>query len=449
MNARWKRPTRNGWSRYALPRFLGWIVVAGMVLLPAALWLSAGALGTRFSHPAAVLKSLANLSALTGTAIFAVSMILAARIKLVERVMGGFDQMYRIHRLLGYTVPLLLVGHALLVTSSKAVISLAAGLVLFTPAAGWGVFLGVIALTGLITALLLPRLRNLKHETFVLVHRSIGVMFLLSSLHVILVPVTWTLPPLLIAYLLGLVVAGALAFVYRSILGRFMVRRYRYRIEQVNRLGPSAVELVLSPVEVAMTCRPGQFVFATIVDDLLPREAHPFSITSPPYDPQLRLIVKALGDYTARLLDLRAGGVALLEGPYGGFPYTGVGNPCQIWIAGGIGVTPFLGMARSLGSAPYEIDFYYCTERAEDAFFLDELFEMSDRSPRFRVIPIRRASLGHITADDIQAASGELVKQDIFICGPPVMIHNLRQQLVARGVPPSQIHSEDFSVIST
>ena len=105
MNARWKRPTRNGWSRYALPRFLGWIVVAGMVLLPAALWLSAGALGTRFSHPAAALKSLANLSALTGTAIFAVSMILAARIKLVERVMGGFDQMYRIHRLLGYTVP--------------------------------------------------------------------------------------------------------------------------------------------------------------------------------------------------------------------------------------------------------------------------------------------------------------------------------------------------------
>jgi predicted ferric reductase len=169
-----------------------------------------------------------------------------------------------------------------------------------------------------VAALLLPRLRSLRHETFLLVHRALGVVFLLGGLHVLLVRVTWTLPPLLIAYLLVLLAAGALAFVYRSVLGRVVVRRHRYHIAQVNRLGASAVELVLAPTGAAMTFLPGQFAFVTIVDERLPRDAHPFSITSAPLDPHVRLVVKALGDHTARLLDLQPGGIALLEGAYGG-----------------------------------------------------------------------------------------------------------------------------------
>jgi predicted ferric reductase len=162
----------------------------------------------------------------------------------------------------------------------------------------------------------------------------------------------------------------------------------------------------------------------------------------------VRLVVKALGDHTARLLDLQPGGIALLEGAYGGCSYLCVANRRQIWIGGGIGVTPFLSMARSLGGAPYDIDFYYCTERAEDAFFLDELFALSDHNPRFRVIPIRRISLGHITVEDMQAASGDLARHDILLCGPSVMIHSLRAQLQARGVPSRQIHFEDFTAMA-
>ncbi len=64
------------------------------------------------------------------------------------------------------------------------------------------------------------------------------------------------------------------------------------------------------------------------------------------------------------------------------------------------------------------------------------------------MIPIRRASLGHITVDDIGAASGDLVRQDIFICGPRVMVQNLRRQFLQRGVPSAQIHFEDFAVLS-
>ena len=422
--------------------------MGGFVLLPASFWLSADALGTRFGEPATVLKSLANLAAITGTAMFAFSLVIGARIRVVERIIGSFDQMYRIHRQLGYIVPITLVGHALLVASSKAMTSWEAGLILFTPVAGWAVFLGVVALVGLILVLLLPLLLSMKHETFLLVHRFVGVTYVLGGLHVILVPATWTLPSLLIVYMIGLMAVGGVAFIYRSVLGRFIVRRYRYEVEEVNRLSPSVVELVLMPKESAMKYQPGQFVFATIEDDLLPRQAHPFSVTSAPPDLKLRLVVKALGDYTTRLLDLQPGGGALVEGPYGRFSYANVGNQRQLWIAGGIGVTPFLSMARSPIDDNYEIDLYYCTEDAEDAVFTQELLEISDRNPRFRIIFIRRASLGFITADDMRGVSGELTEQDIFICGPPLMIRNLRQQFTALGVRRSQIHSEDFSVLS-
>ncbi len=105
-------------------------------------------------------------------------------------------------------------------------------------------------------------------------------------------------------------------------------------------------------------------------------------------------------------------------------------------------------MARSIDPACYEIDFYYCTERAEQAYFLDELFELSDRDLRLRIIPIRTVSLGRIGADDIRGASRDLEQKDILICGPPVMIENLTTQLVAAGVPRGQIHFENFDFMS-
>jgi len=192
---------------------------------------------------------------------------------------------------------------------------------------------------------------------------------------------------------------------------------------------------------------PGQFVFVSFDDAHLGRgwEFHPFSITSAPGDPQLRLVVKALGDYTSALRRLEPGGRARVEGPYGALSYTNIGNARQIWIAGGIGVTPFLSIARSLVAADYEVDFYYCTERIPEAYFEPELFEISEGNRRLRVIRIRRDRLGFVTAADVAGASRDLPSKDILICGPPVMIRGLRSQFLKLGVPARQLHSEEFS----
>jgi predicted ferric reductase len=173
-------------------------------------------------------------------------------------------------------------------------------------------------------------------------------------------------------------------------------------------------------------------------------QAHPFSITSPPEAPHLSVAVKALGDFTHALRAVEVGAPVYVEGPYGTFSYRKLGNPKQIWIAGGIGVTPFLSMARSLTEDHYEIDFYYAMETGSEKYFIEDFYALGDTNPRVRTIPIQRDRLGFMTADDVENVSGNLPEKDILICGPPAMMHALKEQFVGKGVPEHQIHFEEF-----
>lgn len=432
-------------SRLGLSGARGPVTVALLTLPPVVLWALDRPLGTRVEDTEAAFHSLANITALLGTAGFAVNLLIGARLPFAERCFGPFDQMYRLHRTVGLAALVLLVSHALFLAASRATRSFAASLELFLPTAGWAVFAGVVALAGMTAAVAFTILGRLRHEAFVWVQRSFGPIFLVSIVHVVAQPGALDSAPTL--YLLGLAALAAVSFLYRSVLSRFLVRCFTYRLEAVDRLDPGVAELSLAPKGRPIRFEPGQFAFFTFLDASVSSEPHPFSIASSPGDPRLRIVVKALGDYTTDLMTIRPGATTKVEGPYGRFSYLEVGNPRQIWIAGGIGITPFLSMARDLQPAGYQIDLYYCTEHAEQAHSLDELFEISERDRRFRVIPIRTVSLGRISAEDILGVSRDLVEIDILLCGPPAMNRNLTTQFMQIGVPGHQIHSEDFSFL--
>jgi predicted ferric reductase len=427
----------------------GWSLVAALSLLPIVFWVAALPVGARFQDSAATLKSFANITALVGTAGFALNLLLGARLGFVERLFGGLDRLYRAHRFVGCTSLLLLFSHALLLAFGTAAEPGSSAIELFLPSAGWSIFVGVIALFGMVAALILTVLVRLKHEIFVYVQRSFGLLFLVASFHVFGVEGTKADSRALTVYMGALSTLAIAAFVYRSVLGRHLVWRYGYRVAEVNHLDRSLVEIVLAPRGKPMPFEPGQFVFVSILHKAVGREAHPFSIASSANDPNLRIVVKALGDYTTALMDLELPASAKIEGPYGRFSYRRVANPHQVWIAGGIGVTPFLSMARSLDPTDHWIDLYYCTERSDQAHFLAELFEIGERHPNLRVIPIRTRWLGHITAEDIRGVSGDLATKDFLICGPPVMVENLKTQFLRSGVSREQIHYEDFGFMGS
>jgi predicted ferric reductase len=299
------------------------------------------------------------------------------------------------------------------------------------------------------------------------VQRSFGIVFLLGSYHALTTD-SAAGSGALTAYLATAATAGLAAFAYRSVVGRRLVRRRPYRVVRVSRLDDSVTEIVMEPLGKPLVYEPGQFLFVgfrslALRDQLNPFELsverqvlsvrpgesvhqfHPFSITSAPDEPMVRITVKALGDYTRALRQLEAGADAVVEGPYGSFTHRGLGSR-QVWAAGGIGVTPFLSMARSLREDDdLAVDFYYCVEHGDEAHFLDELRAIEARRDGFTVTVVPRDREGFLTGARLARGHGALGSSDVLVCGPPGMIESLRSQLATEGLPPEQFHAEEFS----
>jgi predicted ferric reductase len=409
-----------------------------VVLFPLVPWLTAGSVEDRFSG-AATLKSVANLAALFGLAAWAANLVLASRIRPVERAFGGLEHLYRLHRRVGVLVVVLAATHALFLTLHAG----GSALDLYLPAAGWGTFTGVIALVLLIGFVVTSLVGRLTYQTFVLIQRVLGMAFVLGALHTFAVHGTAASSPALTIYMACLTAAGIASLGYRLIGGPLGMGRYRYRVDEVRHLDDDAVEIIMVPVGRPLEFQAGQFVYATFHQSGIPCESHPFTIASAPGDGSLRLAIKRFGDFTSSMMQLRPGSRSQLEGPFGCFYLRSDPAHPQTWIAGGIGITPFLSWARSLNKS-IAADLYYCTPGPEQAHFLDELYDIADRYPTFRVIPMRKRSLGHLTVSDIEAVNPNLSHGHVFICGPPVMIDNLTMGLATRGVPPHRIHSETF-----
>jgi predicted ferric reductase len=431
--------------------FLGPLVLAFLYAVPLVLWAATAPLDTRFDGRFQTLTSIAVLLAYAGTAAFALNLVLGARLRAAEALFGGLDRMYRAHRVNGQLAFALLLGHVVLILASRATISSETALDLLGPGAGWTVFAGVLAFAGMTVAIVLTLFVRLNHELFVYVQRSFGVVFLAATYHVFTSSGARADSQALNVYLAALATVGLGAFVYRSVLGSLLVRRRRYRVTGVNRLDENVTEFELQPVGQPLTFIPGQFVFVCFhspaLDQryglLLRNQFHPFSITSAPDEGTLRITVKAVGDYTRAMRLLEAGAEAVVEGPYGSFGGQTT-NERQIWIAGGIGVTPFLSMSRSLdGSAP-AVDFYYCVEHEPEAHFHDELRSIARARDDFRVVLVPRDTDGFLTGERLATENEDLASADVLVCGPPAMIDSLRPQLAARGVARERFHAEEF-----
>lgn len=417
--------------------------VAALCAVPAVLWAFALPLEARFADAAVGLRSLAVVAALCGVAALSITVVLGARVWFLEPLFGGLDRLQAVHRAVAIAALALIGAHGALLVASLVIVAPEALEALLPWNASWQVNVGMLAGATLLSGIAVS-LRGLRYDALVWVMRGLAALFLLALVHAFATPGTKSLSPALTYYLGGIAGLAVLAFAYRSLASDLVVPRRDYEVADVRRLDANVTEIVLRPRGAPLRFRPGQFVFVSFGDARLRREFHPFSITSAPGERDLRLVVKALGDYTAALGDLLPGTVARVEGPYGRLSHTAVANPRQVWVAGGIGITPFLSMARSLDAAGHEIDLYYCTEHADQAYYLDELFAIADRDMRVRVIPVRKDSLGRVTAEDIEGASHVLAKKDILISGPPAMIDNLTRQLRRLGVPRERIHFERF-----
>lgn len=425
----------------------GWIVSFILIMIPALIWLFISPLADRFSTFSSILTSLGQISGLTGLAMFAVTLILMSRIKFLEKHFAGLEEMYNAHHLLGGISLILLLFHPLFLAGKYFLFSPYYAALFLLPSSDWGINFGIFALLLMILLLVLTFFTKLIYETWKLTHKFLGLAFVLGSLHAFLVPSDISRNLVLKLYILILVIISLLIFFYRSLLNRWLVKKYKYIVDSVDQLGENTIEISFSPQNEVMDYQPGQFVFIEFYQKGIPVQTHPFSISSAPSPRQLKIALKYLGDYTSKLKQLKPQAIAKIEGPFGVFSHQSVANKKQVWIGGGIGITPFLSMARSLlDDKEYSIDLFYCAKNESEAVLLPELKKISQQNKNIRLISYQSAKQDHLTAKKISELIADLSQKDIFICGPSAMMKSLKKQLIRQGIQPNKIHTEEFQL---
>ena len=432
----------------AIQKNSGWIIILLLSFFPAFLWWQAPSFAPRFGDFTGAMTSIGQLLGLIGAVMFALNLILSARFHFLEKYFGGLDGVYAKHNVLGQVAFIFLLFHPLFLLARYSAGSFAGAASFLSIGSYWPRNLGTLSLALMLVLIVLTLYLRPKYNIWKWTHKFLGFAFFMASMHVWLIPSDVSRYMPLRWYVLGISVIGLLAFAYRTLFGWLLVKKFKYTVLGVRALSDSITEITMRPVSERMIFTPGQFIFVSFSGKTIGGESHPFSITSGPDDQNISIIAKSLGDYTAKLSALLPGTPAKIEGPFGNFSYKNAKNKDQIWIAGGIGVTPFISMAKSLKIEDgYNIDLYYCVKNESEAVYLDLLKNISaSLNGKFKVIPYYTDKEVRITADIIQKTTGRLtMNNDIFLCAPPAMIESLRKQFLFKKVKRKLIHSEEFS----
>src|SRR5258708_4138135 len=168
---------------------------------------------------------------------------------------------------------------------------------------------------------------------------------------------------------------------------------------------------------------------------------HTFSIASSPFEKELVVTTRMRTTAFKQAISiLPIGSGVRIEGPMGSFSlHNNTARPA-VFLAGGIGIAPFLSMlfyARE-EKLRHPIVLFYANRYLEDAAFIDALWKLESANPRFRFVPILtragtnngwKGKTGHISAELLLTQLGIVRGPIYYIAGPPTMVAAARRSL--------------------
>jgi len=183
-------------------------------------------------------------------------------------------------------------------------------------------------------------------------------------------------------------------------------------------------------------------------------ENRTFTIASAPHEPHLTIATRMRDSAFKRVLKAAAPGLEIeIDGPAGLMVLHDDAARPAVFLAGGIGITPFLAMARDAAhrKLPQRIVLFYANRRPQDAAFLDELRALEKRNPNYRMIAAFseppadwKGETGFIRRDMLARHLPDLRAPVYYFAGPPAMAMGMQAMLGEIGVPDADMRSEEF-----
>lgn len=432
-----------------------WMFLLGTTLL----WLVANPVSLTAFDTTSLRKALTQYSGIIAIGAMSLSMILATRLKGIERYLDGLDKGYRLHKWLGIAGLSAAITHWLITTSgwgrggggrrSNANLfdSSTSSLEQFfdslhRPAEGLGEWAFYIAAVLLVMALI----KQIPYRFFVKLHKWLAVAYLVLAFHslVLLDFSNWRSP---IGWLMAIfLIGGSISAIWVLLKKVGKSRQFNGTVTDIqyyNDLDGYAVTIDLPHWRGHQA---GQFAFVSQVGHS--EKAHPFTIAShwSASSSHLRFLIKSLGDYTAKLKsELSVGDYVTVEGAYGQFTFEDK-QAHQIWVAGGIGIAPFIARLQALHqqSSSQQVTLFYSYETTEQ-HLLDEIHQLAQKS-NITLYLWSVKEKPFLTAEAISELIPNWAQSSLWFCGPSQFAKQLRQDFIKQGLPSKHFHQEIFEI---
>ncbi|WP_188259219.1 ferredoxin reductase family protein [Azospirillum tabaci] len=438
--------------------------LSGVLALLTILWLAAepgvflpdGFFGLR--------AQLVQYSGIIAIGCMAMAMILALRPQWPEAWFGGLDKMYRLHKWLGIAAlvgaivhwlwaqgPKWAVGWGWLTRPQRGPRAIPENPLeqSFQSLRGTAEWLGEWAFYAAVLLIALALFKRLPYRLFFKTHRLLAIANLVLVFHAVVLTkfACWSSP---IGWIMALLLTASAWAAAVVLLGRVAAdRRISGTISALHYFpGVRTLEVAIDVPQGCPGHKTGQFAFAT--SDTA-EGAHPYTIASAWSDTDRRItfVVKELGDHTRRLRErLTVGQAVTIEGPYGCFTFDD-SCPRQIWVGGGIGVTPFIARMKFLATLPERppqtIDFFHTTSDYDEGAMAKLTADAAAAGVRPHVLVDSRD--GRLDGERIRAVAPEWRDASVWFCGPVGFGQAQRQDFAAHGLPVDQrFHQELFAM---
>ena len=439
------RRTAAGWTILA--------VIAANAAVVVWLWWHGGNV-TGVHSTGDLFTSIGRITGLLSAYLALVQVVLLSRIPALERAIG-FDRLTRWHRWNGHACVDLVIAHVVFIVWGYALMDkFTVGKEISTMLGG-GVYPGMITAT-IGTAFLIAvgftsyaiARRRLPYEWWYAVHLLAYAGIALAWFHEIPTGNELVLHRFADDYWRALFAATiAIVAGFRVVVPLVNGLRYRLRVEEVVVEGPGVVSVRIGGRRLErLRAESGQFFLWRFLDRRRVWTAHPFSLSEAPGGSTLRITVKALGDHTARLGELRPGTRVLAEGPLGTFTEAVRRSPKALLVAGGIGITPVRALLETMRG---DLVVVYRALADSDLVLRDELDELAagrDATVHYVVGDHRGDGASLLSPSHLEELVPDVAERDVYLCGPPGMTAALERTIRAVRVPRRRVHVERFAL---
>ena len=204
----------------------------------------------------------------------------------------------------------------------------------------------------------------------------------------------------------------------------------------------------------------GQFITLTLInapETDAEGDTRAFSLASAPYEKDLMIATRMRESALKRILKTMTFGSSVeIRGPFGSLVLHRDVNRPAVFVAGGIGITPFrsIVLQANQDGFSHRLFLFYSNRRPEDAAFLAELRVLEKVNPNYILIGIMtnmaessrswEGQKGHINKEMLSAFVKDLAEPIYYVAGPPGMVEAIRNLLQKSGADEDNIHVEKF-----